>query len=75
MLGHANLDSTEVYTRVSIKKLAAIHAATHPGAKLERPREQVAERPPGSAGTSTMEENFSSLAADLRREDDADSGG
>ncbi len=30
MLGHANLDSTQVYTRVSIQKLKAIHEATHP---------------------------------------------
>jgi len=35
MLGHVSLESTEVYTRVSMKKLKAIHAATHPGAKLE----------------------------------------
>ncbi|MDH5648556.1 MAG: site-specific tyrosine recombinase XerC [Gammaproteobacteria bacterium] len=30
MLGHANLNTTEIYTRVSIKKLKAVHAATHP---------------------------------------------
>lgn len=30
MLGHAQLSTTEVYTHVSIGKLAAIHAATHP---------------------------------------------
>jgi integrase/recombinase XerD len=36
MLGHTHLDSTEVYTRVSIRKLRAIHAATHPGAKLAK---------------------------------------
>jgi integrase/recombinase XerD len=34
MLGHAKLETTEVYTRVSIQKLAAIHAATHPGARI-----------------------------------------
>jgi integrase/recombinase XerD len=36
MLGHARLDTTEIYTHVSIGKLKAIHAATHPAAKLER---------------------------------------
>ncbi len=36
MLGHANLQTTERYTHVSIGKLKAIHAATHPAAKLER---------------------------------------
>ena len=35
MLGHASIESTEVYTHVSIDKLKAIHDATHP-AKLER---------------------------------------
>lgn len=32
MLGHARLDTTQIYTRVSITALAAVHAATHPGA-------------------------------------------
>ncbi|MGO9333774.1 MAG: tyrosine-type recombinase/integrase [Acidimicrobiales bacterium] len=30
MLGHAKLETTAVYTRVSIAKLRAVHAATHP---------------------------------------------
>jgi integrase/recombinase XerD len=30
MLGHAKLESTALYTRVSIAKLRAVHAATHP---------------------------------------------
>ena len=38
MLGHESLETTQVYTRVSITKLAEIHAATHPGARLG-PRE------------------------------------
>ena len=37
MLGHADLASTQIYTRVSIAKLKEIHAATHP-ARLERAR-------------------------------------
>lgn len=32
MLGHASIQSTQVYTRVSIAKLKQVHAATHPGA-------------------------------------------
>ena len=36
MLGHAEIGTTQVYTHVSIDKLQSIHAATHPGAKLER---------------------------------------
>jgi integrase/recombinase XerD len=35
MLGHANLQTTEIYTHVSIDKLREIHAATHP-ARIER---------------------------------------
>ncbi len=33
-LGHACLQTTQVYTHVSIRKLKEVHAATHPGAKL-----------------------------------------
>lgn len=36
MLGHADIGTTQVYTHVAIGKLIAIHAATHPGARLER---------------------------------------
>ncbi len=36
MLGHERLTSTELYTRVSIRKLKEIHTATHPAARLER---------------------------------------
>ena len=35
MLGHAKLDTTQIYTQVSIRKLKEIHEATHP-AKAER---------------------------------------
>lgn len=35
MLGHAKLDTTQVYTQVSIRKLKEIHTATHP-ARLKR---------------------------------------
>jgi integrase/recombinase XerD len=36
MLGHADLSSTQIYTQVSIRQLQQIHAATHPGAMLEK---------------------------------------
>lgn len=35
ILGHSNLETTAIYTQVSIAKLKEIHAATHP-ARLER---------------------------------------
>ena len=34
MLGHESLNTTQVYARVAIGKLAEVHAATHPGARL-----------------------------------------
>lgn len=37
MLGHANLETTEIYTHVSIDKLIAVHKATHPS-RLQRRR-------------------------------------
>ncbi|MGH8020395.1 MAG: tyrosine-type recombinase/integrase, partial [Opitutaceae bacterium] len=37
-LGHACLQTTQIYTHVSIRKLKEVHAATHPGAKLAPPR-------------------------------------
>ncbi len=36
MLGHATLQSTEIYTHVAIRKLKEIHEKTHPGARLKR---------------------------------------
>ena len=36
MLGHADISTTQVYTRVSLQQLKAVHEATHPGARLER---------------------------------------
>jgi len=34
ILGHARLETTQIYTRVSIRKLKEVHAATHPAGKL-----------------------------------------
>jgi integrase/recombinase XerD len=36
LLGHECLDTTQIYTHVSIGKLKEIHTATHPAARLER---------------------------------------
>ena len=45
ILGHASLETTEIYTQVSIRRLQAVHASTHPGAKL-KPRAEVASEDP-----------------------------
>lgn len=36
LLGHVQLNTTAIYTRVAIRKLKEIHTATHPGARLRR---------------------------------------
>jgi len=35
MLGHADISSTQIYTRVSIRALREIHRATHPAEQAE----------------------------------------
>ena len=49
LLGHANLDTTQIYTHVAIEKLKAVHALTHP-ARLERlqPAKAAPEAPEGA---------------------------
>jgi integrase/recombinase XerD len=65
MLGHVELSTTQIYAQVSIRQLKAVHALTHPGAKLVR-----TQRPPlaKTDAATTAEELFSRLAA----EDDED---
>jgi integrase/recombinase XerD len=43
MLGHRSLESTQIYTRVSVAKLRQVHRATHPAALLDALAEQEAE--------------------------------
>jgi integrase/recombinase XerD len=45
MLGHSRLETTEVYTHVSIRTLKAVHSATHP-AHLQRPSSAPKLLPP-----------------------------
>lgn len=63
MLGHAEPKTTQIYTLVSIKKLQVVHAATHPGAKLERA--VTAAAVPEEA---RQEELHSALAAEAAEE-------
>ena len=53
MLGHAKLDSTQIYTQVSIRRLKEIHTATHPSAKLEKREPTEPDRGPRLKGEST----------------------
>lgn len=45
MLGHAKLETTQIYTQVSIRKLKEIHTATHPAARLARGKTSPATSP------------------------------
>jgi integrase/recombinase XerD len=40
MLGHAKLDSTQIYTHVAVRQLQEIHRATHP-VNLEREKREL----------------------------------
>jgi integrase/recombinase XerD len=46
LLGHVSLDTTAIYTMVSIRALVNVHAATHPAAKLSPPSTAKAEPEP-----------------------------
>jgi integrase/recombinase XerD len=74
MLGHSRLDTTQIYTHVSIRMLKQIHAATHPGAPLHHHGQAPAvppvvfrEEPWPSA--PTREELLAALAAENDEED------
>ena len=62
MLGHANLETTQIYTQVSIRKLQEIHAATHPSAKRGHYD--------GPDGDVDREAEAESLLAAIAKEDD-----
>jgi integrase/recombinase XerD len=72
MLGHANLQTTEIYTHVSIDKLIAVHKATHPS-RLQRRRGDEAPVA-GPSLDEAREALLSAIAADSddEREDGAD---
>jgi integrase/recombinase XerD len=58
MLGHASLETTQIYTQVSIQQLKQIHAATHP-ARMERrsaAERSAAERSATQASGSDSDE-------------------
>jgi integrase/recombinase XerD len=69
MLGHAKLETTQIYTQVSIRKLKEIHTATHPGAKLERHAAQALPLDDDDTA-ATRDELLSSLAAEGAEEEE-----
>jgi len=72
MLGHSELESTQIYTQVSIRQLKKIHSATHPGAMLEKrkpastpPHDEVCEQ------ESNKADLFAALDAKAQEEQEA----
>lgn len=71
MLGHAHLTTTEIYTRVAIRKLKEVHAISHPGAKLERAK-TAAEIERETKEQMERQALLSSLAAEAAEEDSSE---
>jgi len=63
MLGHSRLETTEVYTHVSIRTLKAVHSATHP-ARLQRASSEPKLLPPAVAQTSVCDREAESIDGD-----------
>jgi integrase/recombinase XerD len=67
MLGHARIASTELYTKVSIRQLQRVYAATHPAALAEHRR--IAPDGGGDAPPATPAELMATLAAEAAEEE------
>jgi integrase/recombinase XerD len=72
MLGHSRLDTTQIYTHVSIRMLKQIHGATHPGAHLKNGNGQQPIVPQEETwpGDPTKEELLAALAEEAAEEED-----
>jgi integrase/recombinase XerD len=77
LLGHAKLDTTQIYTQVSLAKLKEVHNATHP-ARLHRTTDTGQDAnngPPSAERASADAEGAATFLAALQREQDDDAGG
>jgi integrase/recombinase XerD len=63
MLGHEDIKTTQIYTQVAIRTLQQVHAATHPGAMLEK-----GENPATKATTPDAEALLEMLAAEAEED-------
>ena len=75
MLGHENIETTQIYTHVALRALQQVYAATHPAALLDK--EQAAATATSQAAQEAMLPLLESLSAeaDQDREDEAEAGG
>jgi integrase/recombinase XerD len=70
MLGHVSIETTEIYTHVSIDKLQEIHAATHP-ARLQRAQRDAGDADEANPQPSVPDAAKALLAAlDAERDED-----
>lgn len=69
ILGHAELSTTQIYTRVSIRRLKAVHDASHPGAKLARPATAAVSAPSEPTAAPTKEDLLAALEAEAHEEE------
>jgi integrase/recombinase XerD len=76
MLGHESLETTQLYTHVSVGKLKEIHTASHPGARLERKRRDLAAEDAEAQAHEVALDGLASLgrAAEEANEDDEKGG-
>lgn len=73
MLGHSKLETTEVYTHVSIDKLIEVHRATHPS-RLERVK-RVDSASPATHAASGVSNAAAALLVALAAEDENEDTG
>lgn len=77
MLGHAELSTTQEYTKVAIRKLQQVHAMTHPGARRRVRRAEGSGRgrgpqpDPNNAASAFLD----ALAREVDEEADQEIGG
>lgn len=70
MLGHANIETTEIYTHVAIDKLIAVHASTHPS-RLQRRRDDQTAPVRGPSLDEARQALLQVIAAEGEADDEA----
>ena len=68
LLGHVSLDTTAIYTQVSIRALINVHTTTHPAANLAPPPKPQADEPEPEPTAADLHE---ALAAEADAEPEA----
>ncbi len=68
MLGHVDISTTQIYTRVAIRKLKEVHERSHPGALPSSEGEAESPDVGGRSAQPDEEELLSSLAAEAAEE-------